>query len=140
MEDVFRTSFKIKSYKAPFVYLESKENKYKSFLLIRGENYNIIGFLSNISIYEKNIILITCTATSVIDLAKTLNIGLTKNKTIFYPIEQIGQNFLQVYSGEDFGTGFDPCKSEYLFGRYSHRKGVYECLNQYFYKKKVKEC
>lgn len=140
LEDVFEISFILKFYKAPFICLESKENKYKSFLLIRGENYNVISLLSNIPIFEKKIILITCTATSVIDLAKRLNRGLTKNKMLFYPTEQIGEKLLPVYCGEDFGIGFDPCKSEYLLGRYSHRKGVYECLDLFFYKKKIKEC
>lgn len=140
LKDIFKITFKIRSSLGSFILLESIENKYRSYLLVRGENYNVASLLSKISILEKNIILVTCTSPLVINIAKQKNQTLTKNKTIFFPIEQNENYLTPLYNGADYGLEFDPCKSEYLLGRYCEKKGVYNCLDELFYKKKVREC
>ena len=59
LKDAFETSFEIIGRHENFIHLESK--KYKSYLLIRGENYDVFNLLKVLPIYEKNLILITCT-------------------------------------------------------------------------------
>lgn len=139
LEDIFEVSFKVKHRVGTFICLESNSNRFNSYLLIRGENLNSMFLLTRLTVNEKNIILISCTASTVIAFAKKLNSSLTKNKLIYYsePEKNLMTN---IYDRKDFGLEFDPTKSEYMLGRHMHNKGFYYCLNKYFYKKKVREC
>lgn len=137
LEDAFDASFKIIGKNGNFIQLES--NKYKSYLLLRGENYDIIPFLKKLPIYEKNLILITCTVPIVLYKVLPYNHGLTKNKKVYYPHDSNMNKLIPTYDGREFGLGFNPCKSEYMLARYSGKSNVYECLDKYFYNVKIKD-
>lgn len=136
LKDAFETSFEIIGRHGNFIHLESK--KYKSYLLIRGENYDVFNLLKVLPIYEKNLILITCTVPFILNKVIPYNCGLTKNKNVYYPLDFNINKLVPTYDGNEFGLNFNPCKSEYLLARYSGKSNIYERLDKFFYCKKIK--
>ena len=139
LEDVFDTSFKILVDKNPFFYkLES--NKYKKFVLIRGENKIIKDFYGLWTINQQNLILITCTIPEIfmyLQIKDKSKYDRLKNKNVFLPKYSENDRFLTKYDGSIYGFKFDICKAELNLYR-NRGKNIYDNLNENFDIKKIK--
>lgn len=139
LEDVFDTSFKILVDQNPFFYkLES--NKYKKFILIRGENYVIKKLMEFCTINQQNLILITCAISEVFMYLQRNNkskYDCLRNKNVFLPKYSENDRFLTKYDGSIYGFKFDICKAELIMYR-NRGKNIYDNLNENFDIKKIR--
>lgn len=130
LEDVFNAEF-VRETTNTYGFLCFKtfdKNSFRSYLLVRGENYKVMNLIKNISINEKNIIIISCTVEEIVKLTLNYREKPTKNKLIYYPKYSEDGKFTTKYDGEIYGLKFDPCKSELLLGDDSTKLSIYQNL------------
>ena len=141
LKDVIHTSFKLINKIDSFYVLQSENNILCDFLLIRGENINTLKLLSKLPVVEKNIILITCTASFVISTATLTNNTLTDNINIFQPKAKYGnKSFIPCIDKKCIDFKFSPCDSEYNMYLNKNIYNIKQLIKMNFEKSTILQC
>lgn len=112
-----------------FITLESIPTCSLDVLFICGHNYEVENYFSNhlASIYETNIVIITCSACTNLSAVKksSKNVYLTRQKD---------NNTAELLLGTKFGFAFDLTESELIFYNNIHLGDIIARLNNAFTK------